>query len=208
MLTLGLTGGIASGKSSVSRLLAELGAGVGLVVIDADLVAREVVQRGTPGLAEVVTAFGPDVLRPDQSLDREALGRLVFAEPAARARLSAILHPLIGARSAELWAAAEASGAQVLVHDVPLLVESGLQNQYDEVLVVDVPPQVQRERLVRLRGLTPLEADQRIAAQARREERLAVATLVVVNDGTLEDLRSQVRSAWGQLVDKYLARKG
>jgi dephospho-CoA kinase len=208
VLTLGLTGGIASGKSTVSRLLADLGARVGVVVIDADLVAREVVQPGTAGLAAVVTAFGTAVLRPDQSLDREALGRLVFADPDARATLSAILHPLIGERSAELWAAAEASGAQVLIHDVPLLVESGLQNQYDEVLVIDVPSHVQRDRLVRLRGLTPVEADQRLAAQASREERLAVATLVVVNAGTLEELESQVRSAWGQLVGKYLVLRG
>ncbi|MCU1586687.1 MAG: dephospho-CoA kinase, partial [Frankiales bacterium] len=184
VLILGLTGGIASGKSTVSRALAERGA----VVIDADLIAREVVAPGTAGLAAVLAEFGTDLQRPDGSLDREALGRVVFADDQARARLSAIVHPLIGTRSAELWAAAEAAGTDVLVHDVPLLVESGLQDSYDEVIVVDVPPEVQLDRLVGLRGMDPVEAQQRIAAQASREQRLAAATQVIVNDGSLDDL--------------------
>lgn len=195
VLILGLTGGIASGKSTVSRAFAERGA----VVIDADLIAREVVEPGTPGLAAVVAEFGEGVLRPDGSLDREALGKVVFADEAARARLSRILHPLIGGRSAELWAAAEAAGTQVLVHDVPLLVESRLQDSYDEVIVVDVPPEVQLDRLVRLRGMDPVEAQQRIAAQATRAERLAAATHVIVNDGSLDDLADAVQALWKKL---------
>jgi dephospho-CoA kinase len=196
VIRLGLTGGIGSGKSTVSRALAELGA----VVVDADLVAREVVEPGTPGLAAVVDAFGPGVVRPDGTLDREALGKVVFGDDAARRRLSAILHPLIGARSAELWAAAEAAGAAVLVHDVPLLVESGLQGMYDQVVVVDVAPDVQLDRLVRLRGMTQQDAEQRIAAQAGREVRLASATKVLHNDGSVEDLQAQVRALWADVT--------
>jgi dephospho-CoA kinase len=196
VLILGLTGGIASGKSTVSRALAERGA----VVIDADLIAREVVAPGTPGLAAVLEEFGAELERPDGSLDREALGKLVFADDRARTRLSTILHPLIGVRSAELWAAAEAAGTEVLVHDVPLLVESGLQDRYDEVIVVDVPQEVQLDRLVRLRGMDPVEAQQRIAAQATREQRLAAATQVIVNDGSLDDLETAVQALWNTLL--------
>jgi dephospho-CoA kinase len=196
VIRLGLTGGIGSGKSTVSRELAALGA----VVVDADLVAREVVEPGTPGLAAVVEAFGPQVLLPDGTLDREALGKVVFGDDEARARLSGILHPLIGARSAELWAAAEASGAAVLVHDVPLLVENKLEAMYDEVLVVDVAPDVQVERLVGLRGMTPEDARARIAAQANRDVRLASATRVLHNDGTIQELQAQVRAVWDDIT--------
>jgi dephospho-CoA kinase len=196
VIRLGLTGGIGSGKSTVSRELAALGA----VVVDADLVAREVVETGTPGLAAVVEAFGPQVLLPDGTLDREALGKVVFGDDEARARLSGILHPLIGARSAELWAAAEASGAAVLVHDVPLLVENKLEAMYDEVLVVDVAPDVQVERLVGLRGMTPEDAWARIAAQANRDVRLASATRVLHNDGTIQELQAQVRAVWDDIT--------
>ena len=199
MRKVGLTGGIGSGKSTVSRLLASYGA----TVVDADLVAREVVEPGTPGLAAVVEAFGPEVA-PGGVLDREALGRRVFGSSAeatdARARLSGILHPLIGARSAELWAAAEAAGAPVLVHDVPLLVESGLEGMYDEVVVVDVPVEVQLARLVELRGMPREEAEARVAAQATRERRLASATRVIDNSGTLAQLEEQVRALWEVLV--------
>lgn len=190
VLILGLTGGIGSGKSSVSRLLAQHGA----VVIDADVVAREVVAPGTPGLAAVLEEFGQDVALPDGSLDREALGQLVFADDEARGRLNAILHPLIGARTAELWAQAE--GADVLVHDVPLLVEAGLQDSYDQVIVVDVPPEVQLDRLVRLRGMSMEDAQRRIAAQAPREVRLAAATEVIDNSGSPEDLERAVERLW------------
>jgi dephospho-CoA kinase len=196
VIRLGLTGGIGSGKSTVSKALAALGA----VVVDADVVAREVVERGTPGLAAVVEAFGEQVLQPDGTLDREALGKVVFGDDEARKRLSGILHPLIGARSAELWAAAEQGGAAVLVHDVPLLVESKLEGMYDEVLVVDVPPEVQLDRLVRLRGMAREDAEQRIAAQATREVRLASATRVLHNDGTVAQLEAQVRVLWDEVT--------
>lgn len=196
MLVLGLTGGIGSGKSTVSRLLADRGA----FVIDADVVARDVVAPGEPGLAAVLAEFGPAVALPDGSLDREALGQLVFADDAARARLSGILHPLIGVRTAELWAAAEAAGAEVLVHDVPLLVESHLEDSYDEVIVVDVPPEVQIERLQRFRGMSAEDAQRRLDAQAPRHVRLAVATVVIDNSGTLKDLEERVEALWKKFL--------
>jgi dephospho-CoA kinase len=191
----GLTGGIGSGKSTVSRLLASYGA----KVIDADLIAREVVEPATPGLAAVVEAFGPDVA-PGGVLDREALGKVVFGDDEKRKVLSGILHPLIGARSAELWAEAEASGAPVLVHDVPLLVENQLMGMYDDVVVVDVDPEVQLRRLVELRGMTEEDARQRIAAQTDRATRLAAATVVLDNNGTVAELTAQVEAFWTRLT--------
>lgn len=196
MLTVGLTGGIGSGKSSVSRLLA----GHGAVVLDADLVAREVVEPGTPGLARVVEEFGPEVLRPDGSLDRPALGARVFADPQALARLNAIVHPLIGQRTGELLEQARAAGAPVLVHDVALLVENGLAGMYDAVVVVAASPQTQLDRLVQLRGMDEQEARQRIAAQAPLADKLAVATHVVENDGAEQDLAPQVARLWAALT--------
>jgi dephospho-CoA kinase len=195
VLKVGLTGGIGSGKSTVSRLLASYGA----VVVDADLIAREVVEPGTPGLAAVVACFGADVA-PGGALDREALGKVVFGDETARKRLSGILHPLIGTRSAQLWAAAAEAGAAVLVHDVPLLVESGLEAMYDEVVVVDVAPEVQLDRLVRLRRMSPEDARARIASQASRETRLRSATRVLRNDGTVAELEEQVRALWSALT--------
>ena len=196
MLTVGLTGGIGSGKSAVSRLLAEHGA----VVVDADLVAREVVEPGTPGLARIVERFGAEVLRPDGALDRAALGARVFADPELLQALNAIVHPLVGERTAELLEQARASGAQVCVHDVPLLVENGLAGVYDAVVVVAATPQTQLDRLVRLRGMDPQEAQQRIAAQAPLADKLAVATHVVENDGPLQDLAPQVDRLWHELT--------
>ncbi|MEU8704564.1 dephospho-CoA kinase [Streptomyces sp. NPDC048565] len=199
MLKVGLTGGIGAGKSEVSRLLA----GYGAVLVDADRIAREVVEPGTPGLTAVVEAFGPGILRPDGSLDRPALGSIVFADPARLATLNAIVHPLVGARSAELERAA-GPGA-VVVHDVPLLTENGLAPLYDLVVVVDAKPDTQLDRLVRLRGMTESDARARMAAQATREERLAVADLVVDNDGSLEDLEPQVRTVWSELTARAAA---
>lgn len=196
MKTIGLTGGIGSGKSTVSRLLADLGA----VVVDADLLAREVVAPGSEGLAEVAAAFGADLVRADGSLDREALGARVFPDPEAVQRLNAVLHPRIGALTVERFAAAEAAGARLLVHDVPLLVESGLQRGYAAVVVVDVPPEVQLDRLVRLRGMPEEDARARMARQATREQRLAAATHVLHNEGTPEDLERQVRALWDELT--------
>ena len=196
MRTVGLTGGIGSGKSAVSALLAARGA----VVLDADRMAREVVDRGTPGLAAVVEAFGPDVLLPDGSLDRPALGRRVFADPEQLARLNAIVHPLVGERYAREHAEAEASGARVAVHDVALLVESGLAERYDAVVVVAASPQTQLDRLVRLRGMDEQDARARIAAQAPLADKLAVATHVIHNDGPLEQLAPQVDRLWDELL--------
>lgn len=194
MLKVGLTGGIGAGKSEVSQLLARYGA----VLIDSDRIAREVVEPGTPGLTAVVEMFGPRILTPDGSLDRPALGSIVFADPARLAALNAIVHPLVGARSAELERAA-GPGA-VVVHDVPLLTENGLAPLYDLVVVVDAKPATQLDRLVRLRRMTESDARARMAAQATREERLAVADLVIDNDGPLEDLEPQVRKVWSDLT--------
>lgn len=198
MLTVGLTGGIGSGKSTVSRLLASYGA----VVVDADLLAREAVSPGTPGLARVIEEFGPGMLLADGSLDRPALGAVVFADPTALARLNAIVHPVVGARTAALVARAEEDGIQVLVHDVPLLVENGLVKAYDEVVVVATSPEVQLDRLVRLRGMSEADAGARIAAQAPLADKLAVATRVLHNDGTPAELEQQVRGLWDELAGR------
>ena len=197
MLVVGLTGGIGSGKSTVSRLLA----GHGAVVVDADLVAREVVEPGTPGLAGLVEDFGKQVLQPDGTLDREALGRLVFGDSDALRRLNARLHPLIGVRTAELVEAARAAGARVVVHDVPLLVENGLAPLYDAVVVVSAAPATQLDRLVRLRGMTEADARARIDAQAVLADKLAVATHVIDNDGPDRALVPQVTELWTQLYE-------
>ncbi|ARF54813.1 dephospho-CoA kinase [Streptomyces gilvosporeus] len=193
MVKVGLTGGIGAGKSEVSRLLASYGA----VIVDADKIAREVVEPGTPGLAAVVEEFGDGVLAPDGTLDRPKLGGIVFADPDKLKALNAIVHPLVGVRSAELEASAGPDA--VVVHDVPLLTENGLAPLYDLVVVVDADPGTQLDRLVRLRGMAADEAKSRMAAQATREQRLAVADLVIDNDGPLEALEPQVREVWERL---------
>jgi dephospho-CoA kinase len=193
VLRVGLTGGIGSGKSEVSRRLAAQGA----VVIDADAIAREVVAPGTDGLAEVVEAFGKEILRADGELDRPALGDIVFADPELRGKLNAIVHPRVGARMAELERGA-GPGA-IVVHDVPLIAENGLAGGYDLVVVVDVPPRIQVERLVRYRGMTREQAQARMAAQASREQRLAIAGIVIDNSGSLAELDRQVGDLWAEL---------
>ncbi|WP_395360059.1 dephospho-CoA kinase [Streptomyces sp. YH02] len=193
MLKVGLTGGIGAGKSEVSRLLVSYGA----VLIDADRIAREVVEPGTPGLAAVVEAFGDDVLTAEGTLDRPKLGSIVFADADRLATLNAIVHPLVGARSAELER--RAGTGDVVVHDVPLLTENGLAPLYDLVVVVDASPETQLDRLVRLRGMAESEARARMAAQATRAQRLAVADLVIDNDGPLDALEPQVRKVWDEL---------
>ncbi|MGW1588920.1 dephospho-CoA kinase [Streptomyces sp. NPDC002386] len=194
MLKVGLTGGIGAGKSEVSRLLVEHGA----VLIDADRIAREAVAPGTPGLAAVVDAFGADVLTADGGLDRPRLGSIVFADPEKLAVLNAIVHPLVGARSRELEAAAAQDA--VVVHDVPLLTENGLAPLYDLVIVVDATPATQLDRLVRLRGMTEGDARARMAAQATREQRREIADIVIDNDVPLDALRQRVTEVWDDLT--------
>ncbi|MFE0458711.1 dephospho-CoA kinase [Kitasatospora sp. NPDC058965] len=194
MRKIGLTGGIGAGKSAVSELLVAHGA----VLVDSDRIAREVVAPGTPGLAAVVAEFGPGVLAADGSLDRPALGAVVFADPERLQALNAIVHPLVRARSAELEAAAAPDA--VVVHDVPLLAENGLAPLYDRVVVVDASEPVRLERLTRLRGMTEAEARSRMAAQATREQRLAVADLVVENNGTRAELEQRVEELWERLT--------
>jgi dephospho-CoA kinase len=193
-MRVGLTGGVASGKSTVSAMLRDLG----VVVVDADALAREVVEPGTPGLDAVVTEFGSEVLTEDRRLDRARLGELVFADPSRRAALEAIVHPLVRARATEIEEAAPAG--VLVVHDIPLLVETGQAASFDAVVVVDVPEEIQVERAVRERGWTESEARARVGAQASRSERLAAATHVVENSGTTEDLRQRVAEVFEELV--------
>lgn len=195
MLTVGLTGGIGSGKSWVSARLASHGA----VVVDADLLARTVVAEGSEGFRRVVARFGPHVVGSDGQLDREALGQQVFADASDLADLNAIVHPLVGERARELIEQAERAGADVVVHDVPLLVENGLEGSYDVVVVLDAPVEVQLARLVGQRGMSGADAQARIARQATREQRLAVADEVLRNDGTLDQLGEQVDELWQRL---------
>ncbi|KAB2370756.1 dephospho-CoA kinase [Actinomadura montaniterrae] len=201
MLKVGLTGGIGSGKSEVSARLDERGA----VVIDADKIAREVVEPGTPGLAAVVAEFGADVLLPSGALDREKVGRIVFADPERLAALNAIVHPLVGERMQELMDAAPADA--IVVYDVPLLAENGLAGMYDAVVVVDAPEETQLDRLTSRRGMTEEDARARMANQATREQRRAVATHVIDNSGTLDDLKSQVDALWETLTRQAAAAR-
>jgi dephospho-CoA kinase len=194
MTRVGLTGGVASGKSTVAAMLAEQGA----VVIDADALAREVVAQGTPGLAAVVDEFGEGLLGPDGELDRPAMGKLVFNDEAARRRLEAIIHPLVFERIVELEQDAPTDG--LVVHDIPLLAENGRGGDFDAVIVVDAPEEVQLERMIRDRGWTEDDARSRIAAQASREDRRAIATYLIENTGTREDLRGRVAEVFDDVV--------
>ena len=193
-MRVGLTGGIGAGKSVVSVLLAERGA----VVIDYDLLAREVVEVGTPALAAIVERFGPSVLLTDGTLDRPRLGAIVFDDDDARRDLEAITHPAIGTLAWERDAAAP-DGA-VIVHDHPLLVETGLAELMDLVVVVDAPEEAQLDRLTRLRRMSEADARSRIAAQATRTDRIAAADVVIDNSGSVEDLVPQVDALWARLV--------
>ncbi|HVW79632.1 MAG TPA: dephospho-CoA kinase [Mycobacteriales bacterium] len=197
MLNVGLTGGIGAGKSEVTKRFAALGA----KVIDADAIAREVVEPGTPGLAAVIEEFGEGVRAADGSLDREAVAAIVFGDDDARARLNAIVHPLIGERVFAKLAEYEAEDPDgILINDVPLIAEAGVAERYEVIVVVDAPVEVQLDRLVRLRGMTPEAARARIDVQASREERLALATHVIVNDGDLDALQRQVEQVWQDLL--------
>ncbi len=192
-MRVGLTGGVASGKSTVSAILDELGA----VVVDADVLAREVVAPGTDGLQQVVEAFGPEVLTDAGELDRPAMGAIVFKDHEKRRVLEGIIHPRVRARGAEIESAAGPD--DVVVHDIPLLAETGQAAGFDAVIVVDVPTALQVERMVELRGMTREDAEARVAAQASREERLAIATHVVDNTGTVEELRRRVTEVYREL---------
>jgi len=203
MLRVGLTGGIGAGKSEVSRRLAAQGA----VIVDADMIAREVVAADTAGFAEVVEAFGRDVIGADGELDRARLGDIVFADEQKLASLNAIVHPRVGARMRELERAAGPSS--IVVHDVPLIAENGLADAYDLVVVVDVSPRIQLDRLVRHRGMSRAQAQARMAAQARREQRLSIADIVVDNSGSLAELDRQVGELWSELRRRaHLASTG
>ncbi|MFI0445274.1 dephospho-CoA kinase [Actinomadura sp. 6N118] len=196
MLRVGLTGGIGSGKSEVSRRLS----GHGALVIDADKIAREVVEPGTPGLAAVVAEFGEEVLLPDGGLDREKVGTIVFGDADRLKALNAIVHPLVGARMQELMDAAPDDA--IVVYDVPLLTENDLAGFYDVVVVVDTPVETQLDRLTTRRGMTEEAARARIAAQATREARRAVADHVIDNSGSLDDLKAQVDELWEDLTGR------
>ncbi len=192
MLRVGLTGGIASGKSLVAAELAKRGA----VIIDADVLARDVVEPGTPGLAAIIDRFGADVLLNGR-LDRKALGKIVFADEAARQDLEAIVHPAVRRRAAELEAAAPDDA--VVVHVIPLLVETGQQDAFDVCLVVDVDQETQLRRLRIRDRLGEAEIRARLAAQVSRERRLAAADVVLDNSGSRTDLSDQIDRLWAEL---------
>jgi dephospho-CoA kinase len=197
MLRVGLTGGIGSGKSAVAERLAGLGA----VVLDADKAARAVVEPGTPGLARIVETFGPRVLLPDGTLNRPRLATIVFADNVALKKLNAITHPLVREelRAAEEAAVKAGDADTIVVHDIPLLAEGQRAEGFDVVIVVDVPPELQVERLTTQRGMTQEQARARMAFQATREQRLAIAGIVIDNSGTLAELDRRVAEVWTEL---------
>ncbi|MDR6505642.1 dephospho-CoA kinase [Arthrobacter oryzae] len=197
MLKIGLTGGIASGKSVVAARLRELGA----VLVDADALAREVVEPGTPGLAQVVEAFGAEMLGADGGLDRAKLGALVFGDPARLTALNGIVHPLVRERAAAMIAAAPAGA--VVVQDIPLLVETGQGSNFHLVVVVDAPDDVRVQRMVEQRNMTEEQALSRMAAQAARDVRLAAADVVLDNVGTVQELRDSVDALWSHRLAPF-----
>jgi dephospho-CoA kinase len=198
MKLIGLTGGIASGKSTVGRRLAELGA----VVVDADAIAREVVEPGTPALAEIERVFGASVISPDGSLNRPALGAIIFADADQRAQLNAITHPAIWQRGKELFAAAEGADPDVIiVYDVPLLAEAAEDRpmRFDHIVVVQADIETRIERMVKLRGMSRDEAEGRLRAQASDDDRLKLADVIIDSNGSLEHTIEQVDSLWAEL---------
>ena len=202
MQRIGLTGGIAAGKSVVARHLAELGA----VVIEYDKLARDAVRPGSVGLDQVVEAFGEGVLAPDGSLDRAALGRVVFADPDALARLNAIVHPVVRRLAAEREAAAGATAAGVVVvHDIPLLVETGQADAFHMLVVVHTPAELRVRRIVAERGLDVEAARRRVGSQASDDERLAVADVVLDGTRSVDELRAQVDELWARILQERVA---
>ncbi|MCB0219799.1 MAG: dephospho-CoA kinase [Chrysiogenetes bacterium] len=198
MKIFGLTGGIACGKSTVSALLT----GHGARVIDADQIARDVVLPGKPAYKDIVAAFGEGVLAPDGTLNRPALGKIVFADEKARARLNAITHPRIAQETAQRIQAERAAGTQILIYDAALLVETGGYKMYEALIVVSARPEVQMERLIARDGISEEEARQKIAAQLPLEEKEAVADYVIDNSGTLEELKTRVDALWALLAER------
>lgn len=199
MAVIGLTGGIACGKSAVVALLRARG----VAVVDADVVARDVVAPGTEGLAAVVEAFGPDVVLPSGELDRKSLGAKVFGDPEARRRLNAILHPRIGAESAARLGALTAAGHPFVVYDAALLVENGIHRALDGLIVVSTTPALQRARLIARDGCTPLEAEARIAAQMPLDAKRAAADWVIDNDTDRATLATRVAALYETLVARF-----
>ncbi len=196
MQLIAVTGGIASGKSAVASRLAEHGA----VVVDADRIAREVVEPGTPALRRIAAEFGPEYLTPEGVLDRARLGALIFADPEKRRLLNAITHPAVLARSHELFAAAAAADPDaVVVYDVPLLVDTERVGEFDLVVAVIADADERVRRMVELRGMTPEDAASRIAAQAGDDERVAIADVVIDANGSLDDTRAQADALWERL---------
>lgn len=195
MKLVGLTGGIGSGKSTIARRLAEHGAHI----IDADHVAREVVEPGTPALAEIAAVFGTRVISPDGSLNRGALGDIVFSDPAKRIQLNAIVHPAVHKRTQELFS--QAPLGSVIVYDVPLLVETQYEYSFDEIVVATAPESVRIERLMEHRGMLESEAASRIESQAPEEERLKIASHVIDTSGDISHTYSQVDALWSQLTN-------
>jgi dephospho-CoA kinase len=193
MVRVGLTGGIASGKSLVAAELAARGA----IIIDADVLAREVVEPGTPGLKSIIKRFGTSLLT-DGRLNRARLAEIVFADPVARRDLERIVHPAVRARAAELERAADS--AAVVVHVIPLLVETGQQHNFDLVVTVDVDHETQIQRLMARNGFSRAEAESRIAAQASNEDRRAAADVVLDNSGSVAELKAQIDALWAVLT--------
>lgn len=195
MFVIGLTGGIAAGKSAVAARLAEHGA----VIVDADALAREVVEPGTPALAAIAEHFGPSVIHPDGSLNRPALGAIIFSDAAARVALNGITHPAVWLRTRELFAAASASNPDaVVVYDVPLLVEAAEDRplKFDLVVVVHASADTRIARLVELRGMSRQDAEHRLSSQATDAERLAVADVVITTDGSIDETMRQADALW------------
>lgn len=198
MKRLGLTGGIGAGKSTVSSMLGQLGA----VIIDADAISRELMSAGSVLLAQVVEAFGPQILTEAGELNRPALARLIFADEDQRQILNSIVHPAVRARSQELAeaAAAEPGFSGIIVEDIPLLTETGQASRFDGVILVEADRQLRLDRLMQGRGMSLAEAQARMDAQASDEQRRAIASWVIDNSGSLEETRRQVEDLWGQLL--------
>lgn len=198
MGVIGLTGGIASGKSTVARILEQLGA----VIVDADILAREAVLPGTPAYRAIVAAFGPEILLPDASLDRKTLGRIVFAVPEARRRLETITHPAIARLAEERLAEARRSGAPAVFYVAPLLIEAGATGRVDDIWVVYADRETQIARLTERDGIGREEAEQRLAAQMPMEEKAAYGSAVIDNRGAPEETERQVVALWKEKIEK------